>query len=566
MRAPFLFFMITVISASQTVRNLAGRLTGALFNGFNLARGNFTFGGCVGGGEPAACGLIGGELTATCVEGVLTLVDAFTIPEGDPFAMVEIVVTDGNGVEFGAPITEAGGSITVNDGDGGLDFSAGDLTIIGAVVTEGCPGKSFSVVADKPGTPKITLVKSQSNGTEQVVIGQEITYSIDVTNDGTGDSTGGVLTDLLPSQMTFVSANLPYDPVTGIWNPGVIAPGQTVTLEIVATVNDWGETPEDIANTATFNDEQGTDVLSGIKAIPVPCDTVLKTVVTDNDAGPTHTTNSTTPVASGWNVNGLGLMGSSGLTNNNEMFVYLASSDTYVLRGDRNYEIISKTVCEKEVAVSAEFSPANATSAAELTAALNVIFAENGLTFEFGYGSNGAGTEAGTFGKHIYATYLCKEGEDFSIGDVTIALADDHSKTATLGFKTIESITCSTKFPEASCEGEGGGGDVCDPCGFQVLDHLNGNAVIEPVDGVYNLNPAGEYYFQMNDCGEGSKPVTVANIKGDNGAASLTIGTNGWAIYAPNSLPAGSYQIQLLAEGCRTVATVVFAGPIKGEQ
>ena len=78
--------------------------------------------------------------------------------------------------------------------------------------------------------------------------GDAITYTIGVTNKGPDDATGVVVTDVLPNGVTFVSsrsARGSYHPGTGAWDIGALAarrtirlaPGQTVTLQIDATVD-----------------------------------------------------------------------------------------------------------------------------------------------------------------------------------------------------------------------------------------------------------------------------------------------------------------------------------------
>ncbi|MGB3694797.1 MAG: CHAT domain-containing protein, partial [Spirulinaceae cyanobacterium] len=76
--------------------------------------------------------------------------------------------------------------------------------------------------------------------------GDQITYTITITNNGT-DAVGGIsLTDILPDGITFTSAAASqgnYDVATGIWTVGDLGSnlnplnGTTATLDITATVN-----------------------------------------------------------------------------------------------------------------------------------------------------------------------------------------------------------------------------------------------------------------------------------------------------------------------------------------
>jgi hypothetical protein len=65
------------------------------------------------------------------------------------------------------------------------------------------------------------------------------------------------VTDLLASGFLYVSDDSPgtYDPVTGLWNIGTLAPGTTATLNITATVNATGS----YANTAQVTSSQQFD-------------------------------------------------------------------------------------------------------------------------------------------------------------------------------------------------------------------------------------------------------------------------------------------------------------------
>jgi len=457
MRAPFLFFMITVISASQTVRNLAGRLTGALFNGFNLARGNFTFGGCVGGGEPAACGLIGGELTATCVEGVLTLVDAFTIPEGDPFAMVEIVVTDGNGVEFGAPITEAGGSITVNDGDGGLDFSAGDLTIIGAVVTEGCPGKSFSIIADKSSgvleVDKSFEVVGKPDGRPSA--GDTVIFTATVMNTGTGPLIGVTAVDALPVGTTLVSAVPTQGTYTDPnWNVGDVAAGTSFDLVMTVTVDPYGENPADITNTITATSDGGKESIS-VTAVPVDCTGSIASVTMDNNGdifekGGVPTT--------GISATGLfELLGDATPANATQQ----SSNGRAWFKMNTDQEIRSIRVCGVDVKVSQTWSQGGVTDFAGWLAALNAALAEAGSDAVFEFAKTAQTVAAGAYARAFTIDNICcVDGKPA----FTFESMDVYQVGTNIGVRFIATTTCRPICDASGCASpvcpKGGGGDT----------------------------------------------------------------------------------------------------------
>ncbi len=82
--------------------------------------------------------------------------------------------------------------------------------------------------------------------------GSDVTFSINLTNNGPADASSVDVTDILPTGLLFQSANVTvgsYNNVSGLWSVGNISNGTTETLEIVATVTTGGS----FTNTATVN-------------------------------------------------------------------------------------------------------------------------------------------------------------------------------------------------------------------------------------------------------------------------------------------------------------------------
>ena len=77
------------------------------------------------------------------------------------------------------------------------------------------------------------------------LVGQQVIFDVNISNDGPSDVTGVEILDLLPSGYTYVSSTRTagtYNPATGIWDlNGTIPNGTTETLTIVATVNPSGD-------------------------------------------------------------------------------------------------------------------------------------------------------------------------------------------------------------------------------------------------------------------------------------------------------------------------------------
>lgn len=72
-------------------------------------------------------------------------------------------------------------------------------------------------------------------------LGETVTFTITLVNNGIDDATGVTIADKLPTGLSFVAANpaagTSYDPVTGIWDVGTLANGGSTTLTIDAIVN-----------------------------------------------------------------------------------------------------------------------------------------------------------------------------------------------------------------------------------------------------------------------------------------------------------------------------------------
>ena len=70
-------------------------------------------------------------------------------------------------------------------------------------------------------------------------VGDQITFTVTLSNQGADTATGVQVTDLLPAGVSFVSANPSqgtYSNVSGVWTVGTVSPGVPQTLSITATV------------------------------------------------------------------------------------------------------------------------------------------------------------------------------------------------------------------------------------------------------------------------------------------------------------------------------------------
>jgi uncharacterized repeat protein (TIGR01451 family) len=112
------------------------------------------------------------------------------------------------------------------------------------------PGNNTAGATETPQQADLAVGKSVSNPTPNV--GDTITYTIRVTNNGPDAATGVTVQDVLPASVSFQTSSATagtFDPATRLWTVGTVASGATQTLTITATV----VSPNPGANTATIS-------------------------------------------------------------------------------------------------------------------------------------------------------------------------------------------------------------------------------------------------------------------------------------------------------------------------
>ena len=112
------------------------------------------------------------------------------------------------------------------------------------------PGNNRAGALEVPQRADLAVGKSVSDPTPNV--GDTITYTVRVTNNGPDAATGVTVQDVLPAGVSYQSSSATagvFDPATGTWTVGTVAAGATQNLTIAATVNSPG--PE--ANTASIS-------------------------------------------------------------------------------------------------------------------------------------------------------------------------------------------------------------------------------------------------------------------------------------------------------------------------
>src|SRR5262249_2604934 len=113
-----------------------------------------------------------------------------------------------------------------------------------------------------PQQADLAVNKSVSNPTPNV--GDTITYTITLTNNGPDPATGVTVQDTLPAGVTFLSASPTegdYNSTTGTWTVGIVVVGAPQTLTITARVTspNPGENAATISHADQFDPNPGNN-------------------------------------------------------------------------------------------------------------------------------------------------------------------------------------------------------------------------------------------------------------------------------------------------------------------
>ncbi|MCX6172633.1 MAG: Ig-like domain-containing protein [Flavobacterium sp.] len=117
----------------------------------------------------------------------------------------------------------------------------------------------------------LSIVKTVN--TSNAVIGNNVIFTLTVTNNGPSDATGVSVNDLLPSGYTYVSNSISsgtYESGTGIWDVGSISNGAIKTISITVSVNSTGNYINVATVNATTADLSSGNNTSSKTVTPIP--------------------------------------------------------------------------------------------------------------------------------------------------------------------------------------------------------------------------------------------------------------------------------------------------------
>ncbi len=243
-----------------------------------------------------------------------------TLPAGVTFGSVTSTVGTG---------TQAAGVVTVNIGTLAPAASATVTLIVGVNANAAATlSNTATVTATETDTDptdnsattttatqkQIDLAITKVDTADPIIAGQNLTYTITVTNNGPSDATGVTVTDALPTGLTFVSATPSQGTATNTGNNinaalGNIANGANATITVIATVaatavgtlnntatvtgneTDTNTTNNSDSETTTVNRQVDVRVTKTDSADPVIAGNQLTyTIIVTND-GPSTATN-----------------------------------------------------------------------------------------------------------------------------------------------------------------------------------------------------------------------------------------------------------------------------------
>jgi uncharacterized repeat protein (TIGR01451 family) len=128
-------------------------------------------------------------------------------------------------------------------------------------------------------------------------VGDQVTYTLSITNNGADDATAVVVQDVLPAGVTFVSATPTagiFDSTSGMWVIPQLAAGGTQQLAITVVADQVG----DITNTATaLANEPDPDPDNGVAGVIIIQQVTTTTISSTTTTSTTTTSTSPTTVS-----------------------------------------------------------------------------------------------------------------------------------------------------------------------------------------------------------------------------------------------------------------------------
>ncbi|PJK13998.1 hypothetical protein CO613_08425 [Lysobacteraceae bacterium NML07-0707] len=206
--------------------------------------------------DPGTIDAVDDDYTGTPIE---------SVSGGSTSSVITNDLADGQPAVIGTNVTLTPGSVVTPPADGGLTMNPDGTITVASGTTPGtykytyticlanvpdiCDTATATVVVTPPAPPAsadLALTKAVDNAT--AAVGEDVIFTVTVTNNGPSTATGVSVNEQLPSGYTLVSASATVGSYSApTWTIGDLANGATATLTLKATVNATG----DYTNTAT---------------------------------------------------------------------------------------------------------------------------------------------------------------------------------------------------------------------------------------------------------------------------------------------------------------------------
>ena len=162
------------------------------------------------------------------------------------------------------------GTLTITATVNAIGNYTNTATITGNELDLNLSNNTSSVTPNASPVSDLSVTKIVSNSTP--LVGTNVTFTIEVTNNGPSNATNSIVTDLLPSGYTYVSHTQTagiYDEVSGVWTIGNLNNGVTRTLTITATVLDSGNYLNSASTTSDNTDPNNNNNTATATTTPV---------------------------------------------------------------------------------------------------------------------------------------------------------------------------------------------------------------------------------------------------------------------------------------------------------
>jgi uncharacterized repeat protein (TIGR01451 family) len=133
-------------------------------------------------------------------------------------------------------------------------------TVTSATADPNLANNSASATVTPQAAPTADIAVTKAVNIATPIVSTNVTFTVNVTNNGPSDASGVIVNDALPAGLAFVGATPSqgtYNSTTGMWTIGMLAAGQGVVLSIVATATRPVGTAR--TNTATLAASSPTD-------------------------------------------------------------------------------------------------------------------------------------------------------------------------------------------------------------------------------------------------------------------------------------------------------------------